>query len=57
MINKVVSTTKGKIEGIEEERGYRFLGMEFIRPILLKLILFKEKGLLALVIMIKIHFI
>ena len=31
MINKVVSTTKGKIEGIEEERGYRFLGIPFVK--------------------------
>ena len=31
MINKVVNTTKGKIEGIEEERGYRFLGIPFVK--------------------------
>ena len=32
MISKIVETTKGKIEGVEESRGYRFLGIPFVKP-------------------------
>ena len=31
MISKIVETNKGLIEGIEEERGYRFLGVPFVK--------------------------
>ena len=31
MISKIVETNQGLIEGIEEERGYRFLGVPFVK--------------------------